>query len=92
MVCPYDWSVPGGVQTHIKTLAAHFREWGHDVTVFAPASKPTDVPAEECVVIGKPRNFRASGSVQRITFSWKSSKVRAALGEGDYDVVHLHER
>jgi phosphatidylinositol alpha-mannosyltransferase len=91
MVCPYDWSVSGGVQTHVNTLAAHFRGWGHEVTVFAPASKPDAISEGECVVIGKPRNFRASGSIQRITFSWKSSKVRAALGEGDFDIVHLHE-
>ncbi|MCA9825707.1 MAG: glycosyltransferase family 4 protein [Dehalococcoidia bacterium] len=91
MVCPYDWSVPGGVQTHVSTLATYFRDWGHDVTVFAPASKPEDVSASDCVVIGRPRSFRTSGSVQRITFSRKSKKVEAALGEGAFDVVHLHE-
>jgi phosphatidylinositol alpha-mannosyltransferase len=90
LVCPYDWSVEGGVKTHIRELAAHFRDWHHEVALFAPASDRA-AAAAECTVMGKPRNFRASGSVQRITFSWKSPAVKAVLAEGDFDVVHLHE-
>ncbi len=90
MVSPYDWCVEGGVKTHIRHLAELFREWGHEVTVFAPASDPAAV-AHECVVMGKPRNVRVSGSVARISFTWSSPDVKAALAEGNFDVVHLHE-
>ena len=90
MVSPYDWCVEGGVKTHIRHLAGLFREWGHEVTIFAPASDPASV-ARECVVMGKPRNLRVSGSVARITFTWSSPAVKAALAEGNFDVVHLHE-
>jgi phosphatidylinositol alpha-mannosyltransferase len=90
LVCPYDWSVDGGVKTHVRELGARFRDWGHEVATFAPASD-REGAAEEVTVMGKPRNFRASGSVQRITFSWKSPAVKSVLAEGDFDVVHLHE-
>jgi phosphatidyl-myo-inositol alpha-mannosyltransferase len=90
LVCPYDWCVDGGVKSHISHLAEYFRAWGHEVTIFAPASEPDQV-AGECVVMGKPRSMRVSGSVARITFAWKSPEVKEVLANGHFDVVHLHE-
>ena len=90
IVSPYDWCVEGGVKTHITHLTAYFREWGHDVTFFAPASDRVRV-GDEVVVMGKPRPMRVSGSVARITFAWKSPAVKKALSDGNFDVVHLHE-
>src|SRR6185436_2926981 len=90
MVSPYDWCVEGGVKSHITHLARHFREWGHDVTVFAPASDARRVQGE-ITVMGKPWQMHVSGSVARITFAWKSDEVRQALADGEFDVIHLHE-
>ena len=90
IVSPYDWCVEGGVKTHITHLTAYFREWGHEVTIFAPASNRASI-GEEVVVMGKPRPMRVSGSVARITFAWKSPAVKKALSDGNFDVVHLHE-
>lgn len=90
MVSPYDWCVEGGVNSHIRQLAAHFREWGHEVHIFAPASNKHAV-GEDVTVLGKPRPVRASGSVARITFSWKSPEVKRVLERHHFDVVHLHE-
>ncbi|MGE3077017.1 MAG: glycosyltransferase family 4 protein [Dehalococcoidia bacterium] len=90
LVSPYDWCVAGGVNNHITHLAKYFRDWGHEVTIFAPASDGA-VASQEVTVMGKPRSMRVSGSVARITFSWKSPEVRKVLAEGRFDVVHLHE-
>lgn len=90
LVSPYDWCVDGGVKSHIAHLAAHFRSWGHDVTIFAPASNPESV-AGECEVLGRPRPMRVSGSVARITWAWSSPTVKRVLAEGHFDVIHLHE-
>ena len=90
LVSPYDWCVEGGVKTHIAHLAEYFREWGHEVTIFAPASDRVSASAE-VTVMGKPRPVRVSGSVARITWAWKSPEVRDVLAEGKFDVVHLHE-
>jgi len=90
LVSPYDWCVEGGVKAHITHLAAYFRQWGHEVTIFAPASDPEAVQ-DECHVMGRPHGVRSSGSVARITFAWKSPEVKAVLAEGNFDIVHLHE-
>ena len=90
LVSPYDWCVEGGVKTHIAHLAAYFREWGHEVTIFAPASD-RERASREVTVMGKPWPMRVSGSVARITFAWKSPEVRDVLAAGKFDVIHLHE-
>jgi phosphatidyl-myo-inositol alpha-mannosyltransferase len=90
LVCPYDWCVEGGVRTHVRQLAHHFREWGHDVTIFAPASDP-DAAKDDITVMGYPRRVRASGSVARITFTWQSRQVKDALAAGNFHIVHIHE-
>jgi phosphatidylinositol alpha-mannosyltransferase len=78
------------VKSHIAHLARNFREWGHDVTIFAPASDEEKV-AGEVTIMGRPWSMRVSGSVARITFAWKSPEVKEALADGKFDVVHLHE-
>ena len=90
LVSPYDWCVEGGVKTHITHLAEYFREWGHDVAIFAPASDREAV-AGQVTVMGRPWPMRVSGSIARITFAWKSPEVRDVLAHGKFDVVHLHE-
>ncbi|MFN0095862.1 MAG: glycosyltransferase family 4 protein [Dehalococcoidia bacterium] len=90
LISPYDWCVPGGVNNHVSHLSHYFRKWGHDVTIFAPASDPESV-AGECHVFGRVTPLRVSGSVARISFSWKSPEAKRLLAEQDFDVMHAHE-
>lgn len=90
LVSPYDWSVPSGVNRHIGQLGAQFREWGHEITILAPASDPEGAEGD-CIVMGRPRAVPASGSMARISFTWKGRAIESLLGEGAFEVVHLHE-
>lgn len=90
LVSPYDWCVEGGVKTHIAHLADYFRAWGHQVTIYAPASEPDKVMGE-CEVLGKPWSMRVNGSVARVTFAWKSPEVKEVMAREDFDILHLHE-
>jgi phosphatidylinositol alpha-mannosyltransferase len=36
IVCPYDWSVPGGVKQHIQDLTESLLDLGHYVNVLTP--------------------------------------------------------
>ncbi len=89
-VSPYDWSMPGGVNNHIGTLSDQFRRWGHEVTILAPASDPEGAE-QDCVVMGRPLAVPASGSMARISFTWKGRAIESLLAEGAFDIVHLHE-
>ncbi len=88
LVCPYSWSVPGGVQSHVAGLAGELRRRGHDADVLAPA----DAPAPGVVALGRSVPIPDNGSVQRVALSPAAiARTARALRRGRYDVVHLHE-
>ena len=91
IVCPYDWSHPGGVRSHILGLAEALPEasdgrWSADI--IAPATQPEP----GIWAAGRTLALPANGSVARIAFG---PGARRRLGErlsrGDLDVLHLHE-
>lgn len=96
LVCPYAWDRPGGVQSHVRSLATALVEAGHDVTVVAPTSgRPAASPqanAFKLKTVGRTVPVPANGSVAPIAFGPRVAwRTRAALDEFGPDVVHAHE-
>jgi phosphatidylinositol alpha-mannosyltransferase len=90
MVCPYDWTVPGGVANHVRSLAAELRRLGCGVDVLAPAERP--VGEAGFVGLGGSLPVPYNGSVARIAIGPRTAlRVRRALGAGRYDLIHVHE-
>ncbi|MBE6483743.1 MAG: glycosyltransferase family 4 protein [Actinomycetaceae bacterium] len=91
IACPYSWDVPGGVQFHIRDLAAELIRRGHDVRVIAPA-EDTDALPDFASSTGSAIAIPYNGSVARLSFGPRVNRaVRAWLREGDFDVLHVHE-
>jgi phosphatidylinositol alpha-mannosyltransferase len=90
LVCPYSWSVPGGVQTHVSGLARALRRRGGEVEILAPADGPVDEP--EFVPLGRTVGFSDNGAITRVALS-PAALVRTAraVRTRGYDLVHLHE-
>jgi phosphatidylinositol alpha-mannosyltransferase len=92
LVSPYDWTVQGGVNNHIRHLAEQFVDRGHAVHIVAAGSKAAKSDLCPITTIGRPIPLRVSGSVARITLSLRvAGKVRRLLDENDFDIVHVHE-
>jgi phosphatidylinositol alpha-mannosyltransferase len=94
LVSPYDWAVPGGVNQHIRHLADEFVRAGHYVRIIAPCSDAAGCEAadDRLICIGRPRSIPTSGSVARITFSWRwNDTIDRVLEANQFDVVHMHE-
>ena len=91
LVSPYDWVVPGGVNSHCAQLRDQFVAAGHDVRIIAPASRATG--DDGLITIGKrPVSIPASGSLARISLSLTlGPPVRRVLAEEQFDIVHVHE-
>jgi len=90
LVCPYEWTVPGGVGNHVRALAAELRRAGHRVDVLAPAERPVLEPG--FVGLGGSLAVPYNGSVARIAIGPRTLvKVRRALARGGYDLLHVHE-
>jgi len=87
LVCPYSWSVPGGVQAHVAGLARALRRLGHDVDVLAPA----DAPVDGVVALGRSVPIPSNGSVQRVALGPAAVVRTVRAVRSGYDVVHLHE-
>jgi phosphatidylinositol alpha-mannosyltransferase len=94
LVSPYDFPFPGGVTQHISYLDKHFRELGHEVKIIAPCagSEPEQLADNVVVTTTKVISIPFSGSTARIPYSplvnWR---VRKALHEETFDIVHAHE-
>jgi phosphatidyl-myo-inositol alpha-mannosyltransferase len=90
LVCPYSWTTPGGVQTHVAGLAAHLRSRGAEVDVFAPADGPVDEPG--FAPLGRSLGFRWQGTVTRVTLDPRAvTRTAHAVRRRGYDLVHVHE-
>jgi phosphatidylinositol alpha-mannosyltransferase len=92
LVCPYSWDIPGGVQAHVRDLAATLIGLGHHVSVLAPGDEDSaDLPSY-VVAAGKTVPIPYNGSVARLQFGFLSAaRVRRWLRDGEFDVVHVHE-
>jgi phosphatidyl-myo-inositol alpha-mannosyltransferase len=89
LVCPYSWSVPGGVANHIDALAGRLRARGHDVTILTPADGPVPMGV---ISVGRTLGVPFNGSVARIAFGPRvAARLRTALRRVTPDVVHVHE-
>jgi phosphatidylinositol alpha-mannosyltransferase len=90
IVCPYSWSVPGGVQTHVAGLAGALRERGVDVEILAPADGPVEL--EGFHPLGGSIGFSWEGTVTRVALSPAAARRTARIVRGRrFDVVHVHE-
>jgi phosphatidyl-myo-inositol alpha-mannosyltransferase len=90
LVCPYDWEAPGGVQVHVRQLAAELRARGHRTTILAPGPRPSEDAGVR--IVGRPVRVPYRGTVAPISFSpgsWR--RIRSAMRSFDPDVIHAHE-
>lgn len=88
MVCPYDWSHPGGVRTHIVGLSNALRRKGVEVEIMAPAS--SGEPG--IFALGRTLGIPYNGSVARLNFSFAArTRIAKRLAGGDLDLLHIHE-
>jgi phosphatidyl-myo-inositol alpha-mannosyltransferase len=101
LVCPYAWDRPGGVQSHVRSLAPALVGAGHEVAVVAPfsrhandddASGNSEHSGYEVTRVGRTIAVPANGSVAPISFGPRAAKkTKDALVSFSPDVVHVHE-
>ena len=91
IVCPYDWSVPGGVKQHIQDLTESLIELGHYVNVLTPTSAEELLPSY-ATNAGSTIALPYNGSIARIKFDPAAfTRTRNWLRQGKFDILHLHE-
>lgn len=99
VVCPYAWDRPGGVQSHIRSLAGALTSRGNDVAVVTPlGSHGPDglaVPPEVAYAVervGRTFPVPANGSVAPIAFGPRVARaLEHRLATLSPEIVHVHE-
>lgn len=94
-VCPYDLSIPGGVQTHVTHLSNQLVQGNHKLMVFAPISKKKRNGEKfDCTVheITKAKRIKIWGTSIDISYLSKSDKamIKDLMNEFSPDVIHFH--
>lgn len=91
IVCPYGWDTPGGVQSHVGDLAEYLIAQGHFVSVLAPVINEEGIP-DYVTSAGRPISIPYNGAVARILFGPLAfARVKQWIGNGNFDLLHLHE-
>ena len=92
MVSEFFYPQPGGISEHIRALSRELRLRGHEVTVITGHIRgKVDERDPRVVRIGRSQPIRYNGAVSRFTWGRRlRRKMRAALEEGGFDVLHVH--
>jgi len=93
LISPYDYAFPGGVVTHVASLAHYLIQAGQTVKVVAPCSiKETRYFEEEVIPVGTPVPIPYGGAVARVPISpWLPRQIEEILAREKFDILHLHE-
>ncbi len=93
LVCPYDFTWPGGVLAHISQLSQRFTLMGHEVKILAPYTPGREQASDgDYIPIGRSVPVPYGGSLARISLSVGSYRqVRDVLAQERFDIVHTHE-
>jgi len=62
LVCPYDFSRPGGVKSHIVSLSKYLAMIGHQVKIIAPNINAKNVEEENVYFFGSNRSVNVGGT------------------------------
>ena len=95
LVCAYDCSIPGGVQTQVLGLARTLLAGGDEVLVVAPSAGPlglAPIDGAPVATVGHSLSVPVNGSRAPVS-PWPTTMRRTlkAIGRFAPDVVHVHE-
>lgn len=90
LVCPYSFTLPGGVQGQVLGLADALRRLGLTITVVGPCDGEPPVPG--IIPIGRSVPLASNGSVAPLAPDVPALvRTFAAIRAEDPDVLHIHE-
>lgn len=92
IVSPYNVHRPGGVQAHMRDVAATLRGLGHEVKLLAPGPAPEGVIGDDIIHIGGHRGINFNQTRFEVSFAGRTERrrLRELLCQETFDVLHFH--
>lgn len=93
IVCPYNLSMPGGVQQHVFEQARELKKRGHIVKILTPKPRTELVFDDSDVLfIGQSRRIKTPQRTSvDVSISVTSEAIDELLEREKFDIVHIHE-
>lgn len=91
-ICPYDFSRPGGVKSHIVSLSRKLTKLGHEVKIVAPDIHRVKESDLNVHYFGKNRSFNIWGTKIDVNLATGADlkALKKFLKDEDFDVIHFH--
>lgn len=91
-VCPYDFSRPGGVKSHIVSLADQLAKLGHEVKILAPNIGNASIDDPRVHLFGRNRSINLGGTKIDINIALgkERTELKAFLKKENFDIIHFH--
>lgn len=91
-VCPYDFSRPGGVKSHILSLSKYLAKVGHQVKIIAPNINSELVDEPNVYFFGKNRSLNLGGTKIDLNIALGDEKkaLKKFLKDEQFDIIHYH--
>ncbi|MEC4802800.1 MAG: glycosyltransferase family 4 protein [Jaaginema sp. PMC 1079.18] len=92
LVCPYDWSQPGGVQSQIRDLAQILGDRDHIVKIITPQTRKLPEESNQIIGIGKSYRLKFQGTQIDISLAigQEHRKLKEILNQEKFDLIHFH--
>lgn len=92
LVCPYDFSRPGGVKSHIVSLSKYLSLVGHEVSIIAPNINAKNVKETNVHFFGRSRSVNLGGTKIDVNIALGEEKkaLKRFLKEEKFDIIHYH--
>lgn len=92
LVCPYDFSRPGGVKSHIVSLSKYLAMIGHQVKIIAPNINAKNVEETNVHFFGRSRSVNVGGTKIDVNIALGDEKkaLKEFLKKESFDVIHYH--
>lgn len=92
LVCPYDFSRPGGVKSHIVSLSKHLTMIGHQVKIIAPNINANLVEEKNIHFFGRNRSVNIGGTKIDVNVALGEEKkaLKEFLRSEAFDIIHYH--
>lgn len=93
IVCPYNLSLPGGVQQHVFEQAQELKKRGHLVKIITPKPRTALVFDDKDVLfLGQSRRIKTPQRTSvDVSVSVDSDAIDALLTKHKFDIIHIHE-
>lgn len=81
---------PGGVKTHVLSLAKEYRKRGVDFKILIPRREIRENYGKDVILLGTALKFNFGGGISDLVFNLLPTSIERVLFREKFDILHFH--